>query len=676
MTSPGTGSTKPAVNANSIRNRVLAAPSPGAVQQVSYRNRDIHGELDLRHAKTECALVLEDCVFRSPVRLTEASMRSVSFRGSTIPEVEAPHVTVTGDLMLDKVRVAGRLRLAGAHLTDDLHLADARIGTPPDPQDVGQQAADDAGDGALDLENIDVRGMFKADHLVVFGTVNTREATIGGPVQLTNMHIHAGPGGATEPRRHRVSWSADGMKTGGILDASRLKADGQVHLIDANILGLVMTSVHVANAGYALMIDRLDSQGSIYLNERSFFGGGIHAIGIQRVASIYLQSCQLRASGKAEDTCRALDLRRARIGGDLWCNEGVDAAGTIDLTGSTVTGRVLLAGARLRGPNGASRTTAFRADDAQIGRELHADEGFRLRGTMSLVNARIGGSVRVRQGEATKTLALSMCGLRAGRDVDLDLTGTVDLSGAVIDGGLTLALERMKSGPGTAAAADLTDMNTAVLTLRGRPRRGFLDLTRASVGRLADNPADWPDDGKIVLDGLEYSAIAANDQARRLSWVRTGTRWVRSAATGYAEPGFTPQPFQQLAAVYQRTGDDRDARDVLHAMYCQRNKVKVKFREQPLIKCWNTAQNIFVGYGYKTWRAVAWLVGLTIGTTWWFAHYGHSGRGVIESAILSLGLALPGSGFGNIGACPGSCPSCSSTPPATTTPELPPHPRP
>jgi hypothetical protein len=90
--------TKPVIHAWLIRELLLSDPVPGQVHQVSVRGADIQGILDLRFATTRCALRLEHCTFKSPVRLSEAHMQSVSFRHSVIPEIDARHLTVSGDL--------------------------------------------------------------------------------------------------------------------------------------------------------------------------------------------------------------------------------------------------------------------------------------------------------------------------------------------------------------------------------------------------------------------------------------------------------------------------------------------------------------------------------------------------------------------------------------------------
>ena len=641
---------KPVIHAWLIRELLLSDPVPGQVHQVRVREADIQGILDLRFAKTECALRLEHCTFENPVRLSEARMRSVSLCHSTIPEIDARHLTVTGDLVLDDVRVAGRVRLGGAHLGDDLHLSHARIGSPEARASRHRPAAGGSnGDVLLDLQNIDVRGMIEADHLTVYGQVSTAAATVAGTVRMTNLRIGHVPDRAPGPARDMVAWSGNGMKTEGTLNVSGLHANGQVNLIDAQVRGLVMHQAQVTNSGYALLLDRLSSRGSVFIDKDSHLLGGIHAIGMQVGASLYLRSCQVRApiSGSDDDKMHALDLRRAKIGDDVRCDKDFRATGACNLASSHITGRLALTGARLWPAKGTARPDALIADSAHIGGDLYCRTGFTARGTMSLVNAKVGGGVTIAQDTQCRgRVSLAGAGLSVGRNLTLDVAGTVDLSGADVSGDLTIHLGRLGSQKDK-AAADLSDVKADDLTIHGRPTEGFLDLTRARVTRLLDDPAAWPLGSKLVLDGLEYSAIGAIDEADgdRLGWLETGTQWVRSAAGAYDQPGFTPQPYLHLAALYQQAGDDRYARKALHAMYRRHNKVKVRFWNQPIIKTWNIVQDVFLGYGYVPSLAVSWLAVLAIATTIWFADFGHLHRGIVESAILSLGMVLPGSGY-------------------------------
>jgi hypothetical protein len=357
------------------------------------------------------------------------------------------------------------------------------------------------------------------------------------------------------------------------------------------------------------------------------------------------------AEGTAEDKKHAIDLRRARITGELKCTKGFRASGACNLAGAHVGGRVSFSGATLQTVDDTEEQAAFTAEGAQMDSDLSFQGDFSCQGTIRLTNARVGGGFTVEQDKAGGHCTLAADGLSVSRDVMLNTVGTVNLSGADIAGDLTLHLESLKAD-NSGAAADLSAVTANVLTLIGRPRRGFLDLTRASVSLLRDNPQDWPDDSLIVLEGFEYRDITTNDDRKnhdsyRLRWLKMGTRWSRGADDQYEDVGFTPQPYQQLATYYRNAGDDNQARRVLHNMYSRRN-TSLHGWNQPVIKLWNIAQNVFVGYGYAPERAFGWLVIFALVAAWLFGWVGKVHMGFAREIIMSLGLVLPGTGYGQI----------------------------
>lgn len=645
---------RPAIRAWVIRDLLLSKipVAPGQIRQLNVIGAAVQGELDLRFAKADCPLRLEQCVFDSPVTLYEAHLRSVSLRGCTVPGIDARHVRVTGDLNLDGVHLAGCLRLGGAHLRDDLHLADAMVEPPLTGTADGSDdtVGGDNDNVLLDLDNIEIKGKIEAPGLTVRGTVSTKAATVAGPWRMAGARIFAQvpSSGTGDP----VAWNGEGMKIEGTLDASRLQASGQVRLVDTQVLCLVFRDVQIENSRTALILDRLDCRGSAFCDGDSNLTGGLHAIGIQAGATLYLGQGTMKApaEGTAEDKEHAVDLRRARITGELKCTKGFRTSGACNLAGAHVGGRVSFPGASLQPVDDTEGQVAFTADGAQMDSDLSL-EGFSCRGRIRLRNARIGGGLTVKQDEGGGHCTLAAEGLSVARDVTLDMPGRVDLNGADITGDLTLHLKRLK-GDDSGAAADLSAVTADVLTLIGRPTSGFLDLTRASVSLLRDSPQDWPDGSLVVLEGFEYRDITTsgdrkNHDAYRLQWLKTGTQWTRGAEGQYEDVGFTPQPYQQLAAYYRNSGDDNQARRVLHRMYSRRT-TSLHNWHQPVIKLWNIAQNIFVGYGYAPGLAFAWLVAFALVAAGLFGWVGKVHTGFARQVIMSLGLVLPGTGYGQI----------------------------
>jgi hypothetical protein len=662
---PGGGSANPTgtlIHAWVIRDLLLCNEpvAAGKIRQLSITGASIEGELDLRFARSDCPLRLEDCTFDSPVTLTEAHLRSVSLRKSTIPGIDARHVTITGDLVLDDVHLSGCLQISGAHLGDDLHLARATIDPPARAMD-GGDGASGHGDVLLDLENIEVRGCIDAREIKVHGKVSTLDATVAGPVRMMKARILPAvmaPAGAPEST---VVWSGDGMKVEGSLDASGLRASGQVRLVDTRVLCLVFRNVHIKNPGIALVLDRLYSEGSAFCDQRSNLIGGLHAIGIQVGATLYLGHGLVKAPavGNAEDRRHAVDLRRAKIAGELKCTAGFQAIGACNLSGAHIGGRVSLPGATLQSAGGAADQAALIADGAHIDGSVHFKDGFTCQGTIGLVNAQVGGEFTVEQDrqESGNRCTVAAAGLSVARDVKLDVAGKVDLRGADIAGDLTLRLQRLSAGEDH-AAANLGGVSADTLTLRGRPLTGLLDLTRAKVSLLRHSKEDWAGSDRIVLEGLEYCDIttagAKGDKeiyAYRLKWLEEGTQWAREGEDEegqdeYAKVGFTPQPYQQLAEVYRSAGKDREARRVLHTMY--RRHASTNSWRQPFIRIWNGAQDIFVGYGYRPDLTIAWVIALTVVAALMFGHIGQHHAGVVQEILMSLGLLLPESAYNRI----------------------------
>jgi hypothetical protein len=103
----------------------------------------------------------------------------------------------------------------------------------------------------------------------------------------------------------------------------------------------------------------------------------------------------------------------------------------------------------------------------------------------------------------------------------------------------------------------------------------------------------------MYLDGLTYRALEpALSAAERLDWLRRDPR------------GHQPQPYEQLAAYYNATGEPARAREVQYA------REKIQHQARGLVpRIVGAAQDITVGYGYRPRRALAWLVLLlTIGS--------------------------------------------------------------
>ena len=181
----------------------------------------------------------------------------------------------------------------------------------------------------------------------------------------------------------------------------------------------------------------------------------------------------------------------------------------------------------------------------------------------------------------------------------------------------------------------LSLLQAAELDLRAaEPVIGGIRLSNAHVGTLDDDPAVWP--SRIWLNGFTYDSIQGRRApvAERLEWLRRDTL------------GYRPQPYEQLAAFYRRTGRDEDARQVLLAK--QRHKrttLHVPGRVFGQLLDWT------VGYGYRPWLAAIWLAALlATGTAVFTLHPPHLIPGgpapPFNAFTYTLDLLIPLGAFG------------------------------
>jgi hypothetical protein len=102
-----------------------------------------------------------------------------------------------------------------------------------------------------------------------------------------------------------------------------------------------------------------------------------------------------------------------------------------------------------------------------------------------------------------------------------------------------------------------------------------------------------------------------------------------------------PQPYEQLAAVYQQQGQDADARAVLVAKHRSMRRTL-----SPAARLWSVLQDATVGYGYRPLRAVWLLLGLLTAGTALFAAWPPTAVGdgkppPFQPALYTLDLLLP-----------------------------------
>ncbi|MFJ1590045.1 hypothetical protein ACIOD0_07305 [Kitasatospora albolonga] len=248
---------------------------------------------------------------------------------------------------------------------------------------------------------------------------------------------------------------------------------------------------------------------------------------------------------------RGVRLDGARVGGDLLLDRSVvesdrygfsimadgisvgqdlsakmlESNGELSLRGATVGSTLSLRGSRLSSPGG----LALNAPEMTVGRSLR------------LASAYSGDPFRTGPGGTRERDFRCVGGIRLD---DGSFGEAIDLTRA------RFTLERDQE-------VSLRRVRTQELSFLGeRPEEGRVVLSGARADTLVDNAESWPGPRRTLIDGFVYDhliPLGFFPLDRRLAWLADATA------------DFTPQPYEQLASVYRRSGERRAADRVRRA---------------------------------------------------------------------------------------------------------------
>jgi hypothetical protein len=338
----------------------------------------------------------------------------------------------------------------------------------------------------------------------------------------------------------------------------------------------------------ALSAGGLSVGGGVFLTNAFTARGEIALIGAQLGANLSLTGARLD-----NPDGRALTLDGASVGVVL--GEKLTALGQISAVGAHIAGDLNLKEATAEVQDG---RPAMSAERATIDGTLIL-LGMSTVGEMNLRNVRVGVRlVLVDSSFSNPTgTACRLSRAQVAADIYCDgmtTIGSLRLAGASVGGEVTLKQVRLSCPSGIALDAPALAASQLIL-LPATPIDGTVDLSYAVVGVLRDAPDSWPE--QVCLEGLAYRALDPQLPARqRLQWLARDPR------------GHQPQPYEQLAAVYNTIGEPAQARAVLYT----RQQIERSGRALPY-RIWSLLQDVTVGYGYRPRRALAWLA-LLLGT--------------------------------------------------------------
>jgi hypothetical protein len=511
----------------------------------------------LRGARITGALYLEAATLACPLELRSCSFeKPVNLRQAQASEVRLPHCHVPR-LAADQLETRGSLALTeGFTATGEVSLAGARIG--------GQLYCDDArlhnpGRLALDASGATVGLDMLCHRLIAAGQVRLDGARINGNLELDDAELTRPPMIPGREGEQEAVLHADGLLVeGSMFCRNGFTAEGEVRLPGARIgRQLDLTDAELNSPdGWALNAAGLNVNGDMTCQERFRARGGIRLIGAHIGGTLNFSGARL--SNRPQG---ALLADRLIVEGDLRCEGGFTADGEVGLVGAQIGGQLSFTKAILDNPG----SPALFADGLTVKRNMRCGKEFVAKGEVRLPRARISDGLRFED--------------------------ALIAEGSIRDDGDREALQ-------------LQGLSVPVLTLKLRqPPAGMVDLVAAQVGVFVDEQKSWPPARRLRLRGFTYDTLHNTEIGvkARLGWLARDT------------DGYSPQLYEQLAAAYRRIGHEETARRV--ALEKQRRR---RSALNPLGRAGSWLLDLTVGYGYRTWQAAVWLLGLLLVGTWVF----------------------------------------------------------
>ena len=545
-------------------------------------------------------------------------------------------------LWLAGARIVGPFDLEGATLTRSLRLEDCLFEQHVVLRDVAADTIELPGCHVpgLDAQNLEARGDLRLD----------RGFTANGQVVLAGAHIggQLNCGGSFFAERDGPAILADLLVVDGNLLCNKgFTATGAVRFVGARVGGQFNCrgGTFTNPGGHALEADNLTVQGNL------LFTSGFTANGAVRLPSAYVGGLLSCGGGTFNNPSGyALDAPNLTVSGSMFCNNGLAAYGAVSLRGAVIGGQLTCDGGTFTNRGG----VALNAANLRVASDLLCGHGFSSEGEVNLMYAHVGGRLDCTAGTFNQPGATAFEGtlLRVDGDVQLrsgfSASGLVDLASARIGGELDA-----DGGSFDAAEPDLAlvlERAEIAQTVYVRPHRlsGQVDLSYAKVGAWRDSQYTWPD--RIRLHGFSYDAIDAEPSVKvgqRLEWLRRDVQ------------GFSPQPYQQLAAALDRQGNEHDARTVMINAQWRRRLAVNGWSDRilwPVRFVWSLLLRVTIGYGYKPWRILLPIAALYAFGWWWFdraQERGHivaapgAGRHVdFHAGLYTADVFIPGASLG------------------------------
>lgn len=565
-----------------IRGHVLAqlltragASGASSIRQVQIQGARVIGVVDLSHAELTSVL-LARCLFEDDIVLWLARARTLIFETCVLASVNADGASIADGLWIRQVDVRYGISLTGASVGQSVVLSGSAI----------------AGGS---------RPAFSADRLQVGGSVLFDDGfRATGEVKLMSARIkgqlNCCSGQFKNPKNNALSADMAYIH-GGVHLTSGFHAIGEVKLPAAELSGeLNCSGGRFENrGGRALRADGANIQGNVLLSNE------FHAIGEVRLLYAQISGALICSGGQFKNPGGvAFAADGSEIRGYVFLCEGFHATGEVRLVGTRINDQLICSSGRFNNP----KKMALVADRAEIRGNASLSDGFQAEGEVRVMGARIGGQLDCSGGRFRNPKRIALRANRAKIDGSMSLgklptgdcfysQGEVRLVGARITGQLNCAGGWFENAQDKALNLQEARLDSLVLRRLHHKTVGHIVLASAKTSLFADDPQVLAIHGiTLHLDGFVYERIAPDspqDGKIRLQWLEL------------QGPGYHPQPFDQLAAVFRLNGQEQEARNVLVAKLRKRRETLHGLRS----RCWDCFLDKSFLYGWQPWRPLA-----------------------------------------------------------------------
>ncbi|ADE86867.1 hypothetical protein [Rhodobacter capsulatus] len=341
---------------------------------------------------------------------------------------------------------------------------------------------------------------------------------------------------------------------------------------------------------------------------------------------------------------------RLTCNGPIHLDTGFTANACVQLGGSRITGHVYCRGGHFASKKG----PALNLSSAEIGADVFLNDGFTAHGAVKLVRVQIVGQLTCDDGkfEATDGLSLNCNAAVIGADVFLrnkfNATGRVDFARAQVTGNLRCQSAHFNG----AFNAEGAKIEGGFFWENVSGKVVVLDLTETSVERLNDDSGSWAKVKTPKLSGFRFDSIQSDMTVQdRLNLL--GRKSERTISCPFQmtrrRNDFDPQPYSQLAKVYDAMGHRRDAAKVRYARD-ERLMWATFFRALAPPKpdtfgqglafvslVWGCGYRVTFGYGHAPFKALRTAL-LILAATVWLANATYQ-RGEMAPANVDILLS-------------------------------------